>query len=447
MVVKPLDASGGFGVFHVREGDPNTGADPRAGDQPRPPLDDGAEVPARGAPGRQAHPARRRRAARARCCACPRPTTRAATCTSAPSRWRPSSTTRDTRDRARARPAPARSGPLLRRPRRDRRLAHRDQRHQPDRHPRGERALRRHLRGQGGRASRTEDPLRDVHASLDAPRRRGPRSSRGARRAARRRRPADGSGQASDTQSLVLLAQGDALLASAPAQPGNPPEGASLRLRRVHAGEDLRAGRFRLRAVLEAQSADAFGDHYDLVAGGRISGPLRARDAYLSWAPHRIFTSTRAWSGSVLAHAAGPRSGPAPAGTRRRSRARSRRTSARRRRRRRFRRARLRGGGDVVQPDARRQSLRPRGAGGGPPRGQADRSGRHDALAPCARGIPGRTGSATAWASRSCTARCSRRGPWAPVRIFLRSGAGSPRPPSTSSCTRRRHRVISRASC
>jgi glutathione synthase len=26
MVVKPLDASGGFGVFHVRKGDPNTGA-------------------------------------------------------------------------------------------------------------------------------------------------------------------------------------------------------------------------------------------------------------------------------------------------------------------------------------------------------------------------------------------------------------------------------------
>jgi glutathione synthase len=26
MVVKPLDASGGFGVFHVRRGDPNTGA-------------------------------------------------------------------------------------------------------------------------------------------------------------------------------------------------------------------------------------------------------------------------------------------------------------------------------------------------------------------------------------------------------------------------------------
>ena len=26
MVIKPLDASGGFGVFHVRQGDPNTGS-------------------------------------------------------------------------------------------------------------------------------------------------------------------------------------------------------------------------------------------------------------------------------------------------------------------------------------------------------------------------------------------------------------------------------------
>ena len=100
---------------------------------------------------------------------------------------------------------------------------------------------------------------------------------------------ADGDRQPSDTQSLVLLAQGDALVASAPARPGDPPEGASLRLRRVRAGEDLRAGRFRLRAVLETQSADAFGDHYDAVSGGRIEGPLRATDAYLSWAPHRVF--------------------------------------------------------------------------------------------------------------------------------------------------------------
>ena len=38
---------------------------------------------------------------------------------------------------------------------------------------------------------------------------------------------------------LVLLAQGDALVASTPARPGDPPEGASLRLRRVRVGEDV----------------------------------------------------------------------------------------------------------------------------------------------------------------------------------------------------------------
>src|SRR4029077_19823462 len=89
--------------------------------------------------------------------------------------------------------------------------------------------------------------------------------------------------------SLVLLAQGDGIVASAPALPGDPPEGAALRLRRVQVGEDLRAGSFRLRAVLEAQSADASGEHYTAVQGGRIAGPLRATDAYLSWAPHRVF--------------------------------------------------------------------------------------------------------------------------------------------------------------
>ena len=91
------------------------------------------------------------------------------------------------------------------------------------------------------------------------------------------------------TGGLVLLAQGDGLLASPAAQPGDPPEGASLRLRRVRAGEDLRAGAFRLRAVLEAQSADAFGTHYDPAAGGIIAGPLRAADAFASWTPHRVF--------------------------------------------------------------------------------------------------------------------------------------------------------------
>ena len=76
--------------------------DPRAVDQPRPPLDDGAEVPARGAARRQAHPARRRRAALRGAARARRPTTRAATCTSAPSRWRPRSTSATEDRRARS---------------------------------------------------------------------------------------------------------------------------------------------------------------------------------------------------------------------------------------------------------------------------------------------------------------------------------------------------------
>ena len=61
MVVKPLDALGRLRRLPRPQGRPQHGRDPRAGDQPRPPLDDGAAVPARGAPRRQAHPAVRRR--------------------------------------------------------------------------------------------------------------------------------------------------------------------------------------------------------------------------------------------------------------------------------------------------------------------------------------------------------------------------------------------------
>jgi hypothetical protein len=92
-----------------------------------------------------------------------------------------------------------------------------------------------------------------------------------------------------ETGPLVLLVQGDATIASAPARAGDPPDGASLRVRRVRAGEDLRGRRFRLRGVLEVVDADGLGDHFAPVEGGRISGPLRATDVLLSWAPHVLF--------------------------------------------------------------------------------------------------------------------------------------------------------------
>jgi hypothetical protein len=90
------------------------------------------------------------------------------------------------------------------------------------------------------------------------------------------------------TLGLVLLAQGEALAASAPARPDDPPEGLSFRLRRVRIGEDIGARLWRVRAVLEAQSADASGGHFAPVEGGRLQGPLRVTEAFASWTPHRI---------------------------------------------------------------------------------------------------------------------------------------------------------------
>ena len=160
MVVKPLDASGGFGVFHVRRGDPNTGAI----------LEQSTNLGRRWIMAQKYLPEVRRGDKRillvdgVPLCAVLR--------VPAPDDARgnlhvgakPMATKLDDRDQAivaRARPLAARAGTLLRRPGRDRRLAHRGQRHQPHRHPRGERALRRRLRGQGARAPGTEDRPED----------------------------------------------------------------------------------------------------------------------------------------------------------------------------------------------------------------------------------------------------------------------------------------------
>jgi hypothetical protein len=88
------------------------------------------------------------------------------------------------------------------------------------------------------------------------------------------------------TRPLVLLVQGDAVVSGTPARPGDAPEGASLRLRRARVGEDFMLGRrFRLRAVLEAQQADALGAHFEPLDGGRLAGPVRAVDSFASWTP------------------------------------------------------------------------------------------------------------------------------------------------------------------
>lgn len=92
-----------------------------------------------------------------------------------------------------------------------------------------------------------------------------------------------------DPGPLVLLAQGDATIASAPAGPADPPDGASFRLRRVRVGEDLGGRLFHVRAVLEAVSADGLGTYFTPVEGGRLMGRLRATDAAVSWTPHVLF--------------------------------------------------------------------------------------------------------------------------------------------------------------
>ena len=92
-----------------------------------------------------------------------------------------------------------------------------------------------------------------------------------------------------ETAGLVLLVQGQGTIASDPTASGDPPDGASLQLRRVRAGEDIRGRRLRLRGVLEATAADGLGQHFAPVDGGRLSGPLRATELYLSWAPHVLF--------------------------------------------------------------------------------------------------------------------------------------------------------------
>src|SRR3954469_20728401 len=88
---------------------------------------------------------------------------------------------------------------------------------------------------------------------------------------------------AGDPGPLVLLAQGDATIASAPARPADPPEGATLRLRRVRVGEDVGGRVLRVRGVLEAVSADGLGTYFTPVEGGRLMGPLRATALAASW--------------------------------------------------------------------------------------------------------------------------------------------------------------------
>jgi hypothetical protein len=87
-----------------------------------------------------------------------------------------------------------------------------------------------------------------------------------------------------DSYPLTLLVQVDAYA-------GDDTTGGGLRLRRLRVGEDVAAGSFRLRGVLEAQSRDAAGTYFAPIDGGRLSsdGPVRVTDAFVSWAPRDAF--------------------------------------------------------------------------------------------------------------------------------------------------------------
>jgi hypothetical protein len=93
---------------------------------------------------------------------------------------------------------------------------------------------------------------------------------------------------------LVLLVQGDALLASKPdlgADPQDAPAGAALRLRRVRVGDDVALGDYRLRVLFEGAAETAAGTPFTPLAGGRLpfGGSVRVTEAYVSWDRYRTF--------------------------------------------------------------------------------------------------------------------------------------------------------------
>jgi len=95
-----------------------------------------------------------------------------------------------------------------------------------------------------------------------------------------------------ETAPLVLLVQGDAVLASTPGAPDDPPPGRELRLRRARVGEDVTLGAFRLRALVEGQSKNADGENFTPMEGGRLAGAMRVTDAFVSFAPFALLRAT-----------------------------------------------------------------------------------------------------------------------------------------------------------
>jgi hypothetical protein len=99
---------------------------------------------------------------------------------------------------------------------------------------------------------------------------------------------------ASSTAPLVLLVQGDALLASRPnlaEDPRDAPAGPALRLRRLRVGDDGKVGDFRLRLLFEGDADTAAGTPFTPLSGGRLpfGGSVRVTEASVAWASYRAF--------------------------------------------------------------------------------------------------------------------------------------------------------------
>jgi hypothetical protein len=104
----------------------------------------------------------------------------------------------------------------------------------------------------------------------------------------------DAAAERPDSYPLLLLVQGDVLLASKPSvteDPQDPPAGAALRLRRLRVGDDVAMGDFRLRVLFEAGAQTAAGTPFTPLAGGRLpfGGSVRTTETYVAWAPTRAF--------------------------------------------------------------------------------------------------------------------------------------------------------------
>ncbi|HLK91724.1 MAG TPA: hypothetical protein VKZ18_17670 [Polyangia bacterium] len=93
---------------------------------------------------------------------------------------------------------------------------------------------------------------------------------------------------------LLLLVQGDAMLASKPdlaADPQDAPAGPALRLRTVQVGDDVTLGDFRLRVLFEGQASTAAGVPFTPLSGGRLPSveSVRTTETFAAWVPTRAF--------------------------------------------------------------------------------------------------------------------------------------------------------------